>query len=77
MQIQIYTKPDCPYCVKAKALLKELGLPFIEQTVGVDITSESYKNLYWPTVPCVIIDEELIGGYSELSDWAINNDFFG
>lgn len=30
MPIEIYTKPDCPYCEKAKAYYNENGIKFIE-----------------------------------------------
>jgi len=77
MQVQIFSKPDCIYCTKAKALLDQLSMPYIEQIVGKDITSESYKDLYWPTTPCILIDGVKIGGYDELAQWAIDNNKFG
>ncbi len=30
MSIEIYTKPDCPYCEKAKAFYNENGIEFTD-----------------------------------------------
>lgn len=72
----IYSKPDCPYCVKAKALMSMLELAYVEHIVGVDIDSVLYKEKFWETVPCVIIDGVTIGGYQEFADWTIENNLF-
>jgi len=73
----IYTKPECPYCVKAKALMKMLKLEYTEHVVGVDIDSVLYKENFWATVPCIIIDGKIIGGYQEFADWTVENNKFG
>ena len=77
MQVVMYTKSDCGYCIKVKELLNQLDLPFTEQIVGVDIASEIYRELYWPSVPCIIVDGIKIGGYEEFAEWAVDNNLFG
>lgn len=72
----IYSKPDCPYCVKAKALMSMLKLEYVEHVVGVDIGSVEYKEKFWETVPCIIVDGVIIGGYQEFADWTIENNMF-
>lgn len=64
----IFTKPDCPYCVKAKELLNSHGLFYEEKVVGVDISSEEYRNMMpgFTTVPGIYDRGWFIGGYSEL-----------
>ena len=73
MQIIMYTKPDCPYCVKARNLLNILNIPYSQVKVGENISSEEYKATIWPTVPGVVIDGVVIGGYTELAQWAVDN----
>lgn len=69
-EILMYTKEDCPYCLKAKTLLKEKGREFTE----IDVTSDPQrlqemlaKSRGRKTVPEIFIDGELIGGYDELA----------
>lgn len=40
--IVVYTKENCPYCVKSKALLKGYGLEYTETMIGKDITREEF-----------------------------------
>ena len=39
MTITIYSKNNCGYCVKAKALLKGLGLEFVEKSLEKDFAT--------------------------------------
>jgi glutaredoxin 3 len=39
-KIIIYSKEVCPYCVKAKALLKRKGAEFTEIKIVDDVTKE-------------------------------------
>jgi glutaredoxin 3 len=65
---------ECPFCIKAKALLIEKGVPF--EYCSVDHSNkllEHYKKTYGhDTVPMVVKlktwskDDEFIGGYTEL-----------
>lgn len=68
MQAEIYTKDDCPWCVKAKELLDKLDIKYIEYKMGVNITREEIKNKFpkWKTVPIILLDDKFIGGYTEL-----------
>ena len=67
-RIRIYTTPWCGYCVRAKALLDELGLEYDE--VDLDDDPAFRATLHdltggW-TVPQILIDDRPIGGYTEL-----------
>ena len=70
MQITIYSKPNCVYCDKSKALLKGLDLPYEEKMFGKDFNSpeELYKAVgkQVRTMPQIQIDGKLIGGYNQL-----------
>lgn len=67
----VYTKDNCPYCVKAKALLKSYGIAYAETVIGKDITREEFLDIFptAKTVPQIILDGERIGGYSEVQTY--------
>ena len=70
MQITIYSKPNCVYCDKSKALLKGLGLTYEEKMFGKDFKSpeELYEAVgkQVRTMPHIKIDNVLVGGYNQL-----------
>lgn len=67
--VVIYSKDYCPYCVKAKTLLKRKGIAFTE----IDITRDPAlqqemitKSGGRRTVPQILINGEAIGGCDDL-----------
>ena len=64
----VYSKPLCPYCDMAKALLKQKSIVFEEKIVGVDLTREQLLEAVpnAKTVPQIFLNGELIGGYEQL-----------
>lgn len=72
--IIVYSKPDCPYCVKAKMLLKVKQHPYTESVIGKDILREDFVSLFPDvrTVPLIVIDGVKIGGYDQLVEWFDN-----
>jgi glutaredoxin 3 len=73
-RIRMYSTTWCGYCVRAKALLEKRGLEY-EEIVMDDDPSFRQKMLEmtgrW-TVPQIFIDDEPIGGYTEL--WCLDRD---
>lgn len=68
--VMVFSKPDCPYCKKAKALLKEKGFSFEDQTVGEDISISGFKAIAnADTVPQIYIDGKHIGGSGDLESF--------
>ena len=69
-KIVIYSKPNCTYCVKSKALFKGLGYEFEEKMYGTDFNTpeELFEAVGKKvrTMPQIVIDDELIGGYNQL-----------
>ncbi|MGH7934542.1 MAG: glutaredoxin 3 [Candidatus Binataceae bacterium] len=68
-RIQVYTTTYCPFCVRAKALLKSKGVPFeeIDVTDDPELREEMVKLAGGRrTVPEIFIDGKIIGGYDEL-----------
>jgi len=66
--IEIYSKDDCVFCTKAKALLKENGKEFFDYKLGEDFTRETLLSKFpeAKTFPVIVIDGMNIGGYDQL-----------
>lgn len=66
-KVTVFTKPGCPYCVKAKADLHAKGLSFEEIEVGTTLSMQGLSAISGrDTVPQVYIDGRHIGGSVEL-----------
>ena len=78
MKVEIYTKDACPYCVQAKNLMKSKGWEFTEHYISADnresmIAEMSQRIGQIPrTVPQIFIDDQAIGGYTDLVTWVKN-----
>jgi alkyl hydroperoxide reductase subunit F len=68
-KIEIYSKSWCPYCNKAKALLKSKGLTFeeIDTTHDEAREREMLERSRRQTVPQIFIADMSIGGYDDLA----------
>lgn len=66
--ITIYTTNYCPYCVKAKDLLKRKGLAYEEISAEDDAVREAMilKAGGRRTVPQIFINDQHIGGCDDL-----------
>jgi glutaredoxin len=64
----IWSKYHCSFCDQAKALLKQKGIPFEERKIGDGYTKEELLESVPTarTVPQIFIDDQLIGGFTEL-----------
>jgi glutaredoxin 3 len=73
-RIRMYSTTWCAYCIRAKALLERRGLEY-EEILMDDDPAFREKLLEmtgrW-TVPQIFIDDEPIGGYTEL--WCLERD---
>jgi glutaredoxin 3 len=69
-EIIIYSKTNCPYCVRAKALLQRKGFAFREIMITDDKTKEEMiaKSGGRMTVPQIFIDGKHIGGCDDLHE---------
>lgn len=64
----VWSKPQCPNCDQAKALLASKGIAVEERKIGNGYTREDLLEAV-PTaraVPQIFLDDQLIGGFSEL-----------
>jgi glutaredoxin len=68
MKAVVWSKYHCPYCDQAKALLKQRGISFEERKIGDGYTREELMEAVPDarTVPQIFVDEQLIGGFTEL-----------
>tara|TARA_Y100001968_G_C19443730_1_gene764075 strand:- start:2060 stop:2314 length:255 start_codon:yes stop_codon:yes gene_type:complete len=67
--VEIYTWRFCPFCIRAKALLKQKGIDFIEYSIDGDENARSRMTERANgrrTVPQIFIDDKGIGGCDEL-----------
>lgn len=71
MNVLVYTKDNCPYCVKAKQLLSIKNVAYNEVVIGQDIIREDFMSLFPDvrTVPLIIIDNVKVGGYEQLRNF--------
>jgi glutaredoxin 3 len=68
-KIEVYSTQYCPFCVRAKALLKGKGVAFTEIDVSNDpLLREKMVELAGGrrTVPEIFINGKIIGGFDEL-----------
>lgn len=68
-KVKVYTMDYCPYCERAKSLLKQRGISFEEILVPMDDDAkwdELEKKSGLKTMPQIWNGETLIGGYSDL-----------
>ena len=67
-KVTIYTTETCPYCVRAKGLLKKHDVPFEE----MDVTDDTDKRRWLlettgrRTVPQIFFGDESMGGCDDL-----------
>ena len=67
--ITVYSGPNCPYCERAKALLKKKGVPFEDFNVRTDTAKFDEmlsKSGGKKTIPQIFINDQHIGGSDEL-----------
>ncbi|HKN00140.1 MAG TPA: glutaredoxin 3 [Candidatus Binataceae bacterium] len=69
-KVELYTTNYCPFCTRAKGLLKRKGVAFTE----IDVTDDDALRAKMVelsggrrTVPEIFINGRIVGGYNELS----------
>lgn len=86
MKAEIYTKTHCPYCTRAKSLLNAKGIEYKEYLVSTDANMITENNITLVTreqlleriptartVPQIWLDDQHIGGYTELEKFFNKN----
>ena len=67
-QVTIYTKPYCPYCVRALSLLEKKGVAFTEIEAGFDPEKrrEMMQRSGRVTFPQIFVGDRHIGGCDDM-----------
>ena len=67
MKVEIYSKPQCPFCVQAKALAEREGYELTYKMLDEDFDRETLMETFpgARTFPQIIVDDEKIGGFTE------------
>jgi len=67
--VRIYTTPMCPYCVRAKSLLKKKGATVEEVDIMMDMAAREEMEVKTGgarSVPQIFIGDTHVGGCDEL-----------
>ncbi len=70
-KVIVYTTDYCPYCTRAKELLKRRGVDFEEVRISMDDDvkwDELQRRSGMQTVPQIFFDGKILGGYTDLSE---------
>lgn len=68
-KVIIYTSTFCGYCTAAKSLLSSKGISFEEINLSAtpELRHELVAKWNWRTLPLILVNEELVGGFRELA----------
>ena len=75
-RVKVFSTASCPFCVKAKHLLKKWNIPYEEAMIDSDQTARrefAVATNGARTVPQIVIDGECIGGFTELTELHMDN----
>ena len=66
--VTIYTTMTCPYCYRAKSLLKKLGVPYKEISVDLkpSLRADMAEKAGRTSFPQIWVDDKHIGGCDDL-----------
>lgn len=67
-KVLLYKKNPCPYCDRAVNFLEGRGIAYdvIDLTNNLDELDRIKNETGWRTVPIIMINNKLIGGYTDL-----------
>lgn len=70
MNVTVFSREGCPYCVRTKGMLHDAGIHFEELVLNRDFTEATLRAVSGrASVPQVYINGEHIGGSEELEAW--------
>ena len=77
--IEIYGKPMCPFCDKAKALCETRGYKYTYKSLGTDYTKEELLENFpgARTVPQIVVNGEKVGGFDSFTKYIEETGFNG
>lgn len=70
LDVAVFTREGCPFCVRAKGLLNDAGIEFEELVLNKDYTDQTLRAVSARiTYPQVFVDGTHIGGSDDLAEW--------
>jgi glutaredoxin-like protein len=70
MNVTVFGREGCPYCVRAKGMLRDAGIQFDELVLNRDFAESTIRAVSGETsVPQIFINGERIGGSDDLEAW--------
>ncbi len=72
MQAIVWSKNNCPWCVRAKQLLEIKNIPYEERNIETSTWTREQLLELVPTaksLPQVFVDNQLIGGFDQLREF--------
>ncbi len=70
LDVTVLTREGCPYCVRAKGMLREAGIRYEELVLNQEYTEATLRAVSGASsVPQVFINGEHIGGSDDLEAW--------
>jgi glutaredoxin-like protein len=70
LDVTVFSREGCPFCVRAKGLLHDAGIKFEELVLNRDYTEASIRAVSGETtVPQVFVNGERVGGSEALEAW--------
>jgi glutaredoxin-like protein len=68
--VTVFSRPGCPFCAKAKDLLRQAGIEYEELVLNRDYTDRTLRAVAAATsYPQVFVDGSLVGGSDDLERW--------
>ena len=69
VKVVMYSTRFCPYCMRARRLLKNKGVEFTEIAVGGknELWTEMEQRSGRNTVPQIFINDESVGGFDDIA----------
>jgi len=74
--VEIYTWSACPFCIRAKALLQQKGVEFVEYCIDGDEAARekmAERAQGRRSLPQIFIDDRHIGGCDDLYSLEVEN----
>ena len=76
-RVTVYSTASCPICDRTKNMLQKWNIDYRE--IAIDVDSEAQREFATVTngartVPQIVIDDKLIGGFSELTELHMDGD---
>lgn len=74
MNAIVYSKDNCSFCVKAKMLLKQKRIGFVERKIDTQNSEDIERakvemGREFKTLPQIFINDEYVGGFSDLAKY--------